>query len=60
MSKLEGTAVIAIIEALEKIGETFLDGDRSDDFRDVINSLLDIFELGSDEKKCDHEKEVSE
>jgi hypothetical protein len=53
MSKLEGIAVIAIIEALEKIGETFLDGDRSDDFRDVINSLLGIFGLGSDEKKCD-------
>jgi hypothetical protein len=57
MSKLEGIAVIALVEAIQKIGETFFDGDRKDDINDVLNALLDIFGLGSDEKTCSHEEE---
>lgn len=57
MSKLEGIAVIAIIEALEKIGETFLDGDRKDDLKDVVNALLGVFGLDSGEEKTEECKE---
>jgi hypothetical protein len=57
MSKLEGIAVIALVEAIQKIGETFFDGDRKDDVNDVLNALLDIFGLGSGEK-CDHAEEA--
>jgi len=57
MGKLEGIAVIAIIEALEKIGETFLDGDRKDDLKDVVNALLGVFGLDSGEEKTEECKE---
>lgn len=57
MGKLEGIAVIAIIEAFEKIGETFLDGDRKDDLKDVVNALLGVFGLDSGEEKTEECKE---
>jgi hypothetical protein len=56
MSKLEGIAVIALVEALQKIAETLTDGDRKDDIADVLNAFLSIIGLGSD-KKCDHAEE---
>jgi hypothetical protein len=58
MSRLEGIAVIALVEALQKIAETLTDGDRKDDIADVLNAFLSIIGLGSDEKKCDHAEDA--
>ncbi len=48
MSKLEGIAVLALIEAIAKVGETFFDGDRKDDFDDVLKALKEVFGFGGD------------
>lgn len=53
MSKLEGIAVIALVDALKTIAETLTDGDRKDDISDILNAFLNIVGLGSDEKKCE-------
>ena len=60
MGKLEGIAVVAIIRALEKIGETFLDGDRKDDLKDVVNALLGVFGLDSGEEKTEERESANE
>lgn len=57
MTKLESVAVVAIIEALKKIGETLLDGDRQDDFKDVVNALFGIFGVSN---TCDEEEKKDE
>lgn len=56
MGKLEVIAVVALVDALQKIAETLTDGDRKDDIADVLNAFLSIIGLGSE--KCDHEKEA--
>ena len=56
MSPVTGIAIISLVEAIEKIGKTFLDGDSKDNLTDVLDALLGLFGIGSDEK-CDHEEE---
>ena len=53
MGKLETIAVLSLIEAISKIGETFFDGDRKDDLTDVLNALKGVLGLGD----CEHAKE---
>jgi len=57
MSPVAGIAIMSLVEAIEKIGKTFLDGDSKDNLTDVLDALLGLFGLGSDEKKCDAEEE---
>ena len=51
MSRLENIAVAAIIGALAKLGETILDGNRQDDFADIIKALTSLFDI-DDKDEC--------
>ena len=53
MSPVTSIAIIGLVEAIEKIGKTFLDGDSKDNLTDVLDALLSLFNIGSDEK-CGH------
>ena len=56
MSKLESIAILALIDAVRKVGETLVDGERHDDFNDIVNALLGLFGLSDDKENCE-EKE---
>lgn len=55
MNQIAGIAVVALVNAFKEIGETFLDGDKNDDLTDILDALLGLFGLGTDD--CDKEEE---
>jgi len=57
MSAVNVLAILELINVIRKVGETLVDGDRADDFKDILEALSGFFTEPDSDKDKEEGKE---